>query len=91
MAFNAKMMGNALANKMRGITENTQNQIQNPANTPAPATFDVPIATIGDAKEGDELAVRVVSIAGDMATLEKVEPGTSDTEVPPATETPPLG
>jgi hypothetical protein len=87
---NAKMLGNALANKMRGF-EDTSNQTQNPENTPAPNTFDVPVAAIGAAQEGDELAVRVVAVSGDMATLEKVE-GAGE-EPPPIPEEvgPPLG
>jgi len=73
MAFNAKMFGNALANRMRGMSENTMNQTENPENTPEQKTFDVPIASIGGSQEGDTFTVRVVSLNGETATLEKVE------------------
>jgi hypothetical protein len=90
MPFNAKAMGNALAKRMRGF-EDTGNQTENPENTPAPNTFDVPVAAIGDSMEGDEITVRVVSVSGDMATLEKVESEAAGPPVPTAEELPPLG
>jgi len=90
MPVNAKMLGNALANKMRGF-EDKSNQTENPENAPATNTFDVPIAAIGSAQEGDELAVRVVSISGDMATLEKVEGAGEEPPPVPEEAGPPLG
>ena len=81
MAFNAKMLGNALANRSRGLESDASKQIS-PKNMPindapdipvdVPATFDVPADALQGVVEGDVLTVTAI---GDTVTLTK-EPTT---------------
>ena len=90
MAFNAKMLGNALANRSRGLENDLSKQI-NPGNMPVNATpdrqpietagtFDVPIDTLPTVIEGDVLTV--TAIVGDTVTLAKAPPSTEPTAPP---------
>jgi len=78
MPFNAKMLGNALANRSRGLESDASKQI-NPGNMPIndnldtppiepTGTFEVPVASLPDVVEGDVLTVTAV---GDTVTLTK--------------------
>ena len=84
MAFNAKVLGNVLANRSRGLSSDASKQIS-PGNMPindpltagdmpdikpdANATFDVPVTALGGVAEGDVLTV--TAIVGDTVTLTK--------------------
>ena len=84
----AKALGNALANKLRGFEDHT-NQMENPQNMPAQSGdptsppeegVTVPVATMPDAMEGDTYTVTAVD--GQNVTLIK--------EAPPTPEAPPI-
>ena len=90
MAFNAKMLGNALANRSRGLENDLSKQI-NPGNMPLNATpdrqpietagtFDVPIDTLPTVIEGDVLTV--TAIVGNTVTLAKAPSSTEPTVTP---------
>lgn len=77
MAFSAKVLGNALANRSRGMESDLSKKI-NPGNMPindtpdipveTPDTFDVPVDALQGVVEGDVLTVTAV---GDTVTLTK--------------------
>jgi len=88
--FNAKMLGNALANRSRGLESDASKQI-NPGNMPLNATperqpietagtFDVPIDTLPTVIEGDVLTV--TAIVGNTVSLTKAPPSTEPTVTP---------
>jgi hypothetical protein len=87
MALNAKMLGNALANRSRGLSSDASKQI-NPGNMPInntpdmppvepTSTFDVPVEALQGVVEGDVLTV--TAVVGDKVTLTK-EPAAPVTE-----------
>jgi len=70
----AKALGNALANKLRGFEDHT-NQMENPQNMPAPQEgVTVPVATMPDAVEGDTYTVTAVDGQNVTLTKEAAEP-----------------
>ena len=84
MAFNAKVLGNVLANRSRGLSSDASKQIS-PGNMPikdpltagdtpdiapdANASFDVPVEALQGVVEGDVLTV--TAVLGDKVTLTK--------------------
>jgi hypothetical protein len=93
MAFNAKVLGNVLANRSRGLSSDASKQIS-PGNMPikdpltegdmpdiapdANASFDVPAAALQGVVEGDVLTVG--AIVGDTVTLTKQAGAEAPTE-----------